>query len=202
MGKRIYIFVNILIILTGIYTLFFSGIDRGPMGAVSLLFLLIPPLAERLFRLKLGYPMKTSILIFCLISFSLGVTLRWFNRFPGYDNFAHGLSGILFTLIGLCFYVRIGGVPDRHHQKLLQISFAIFFSFTIAVIWEVGEFAGFLLTGHDAQHHLDTGVFDTMEDIIACAAGSLAAALDYAIYTRKKKSLFMPIVLASDRENQ
>lgn len=201
MGKHIYTGMNILIVLSGAYTYFLSGIDRYALGVVSLLFLLIPPVAEALFRFKLGYALKTSVLFFCFLGFSLGTALRWFDRYLGFDNFVHALSGILFTLIGLCMYVRVGGVANRNHQKLLQISYAIFFSLAIAVFWEIGEFFGFLLTGHDSQHHLDTGVFDTMEDIIACVIGSLVAAFDYWVYIRKGKSLLMLIVLDFDKAN-
>lgn len=202
MQKRIYVCMNLAIVVTGAYTFFWSGIDRFVLGAVSLLFLLIPPVAERLFRFRLGYPLKTGVLFFSFLGFNLGTALRWFDIYLGFDKFTHGLAGILFTVTGMCMYVRMGGFADRRRQKLLQISFAVFFSMTIAVVWEIGEFAGYLLTGHDSQHHVDTGVFDTMGDIIACAVGSLVAAWDYWVYTQRGKSLFMPMVLAFDRANQ
>lgn len=201
MGKKVYFALAALFILFSGYILIFSGSDRYLLGPVCLLFLLIPPVAERMFRFRLGYPLRIAVLAFCFLGFSLGTALRWFDIYLGFDNMVHALSGILFTMIGLCFYAKASGSGDRLAKKILQISYAFFFSMAVAVVWEIGEFIGFFLTGHDSQHHLDTGVFDTMEDIMSCFLGSLVMALDYYLYTRSRKSPFMRIVLAFDRAN-
>ncbi len=201
MSKILYRGLQWFLALFAAYILFFSGSDRYFLGPVSLLFLLIPRMVERLFRMELGYPLKITVLIFCFLGFHLGTALRWFDRGWGYDNVVHLLSGILFTLIGLCFYARIRGGVNRKEEPLLQITYAFFFSVFVAVLWEIWEFSGFLLFGLDSQHHLDTGVFDTMEDIIACLAGSLVMTVDYVLYLRRDMGLLMGVVERFDAAN-
>lgn len=154
-----------------------------------------------MFGMKLGYPLKITVLVFSFLSFHLGTALRWFDRGWGYDNITHFLSGTLFTLIGLCLFARIRGRVDRREEPLLQLTYAFFFSMFIAVIWEIWEFSGFLLFGMDSQQHLKTGVLDTMEDMIACFFGSLIMVLDYILYVRRDTSLLMPIVEWFDAAN-
>lgn len=172
-----------------------------PLGPVSLLFLLIPAVGERLFRMKLGMPMRLSILLFCLLAFNLGTALRWYHRFPGYDKAVHFLSGILFGQLGLCLYGRIGGDYDRGAKVGLQMAFAVCFAMCVAGIWEIFEYTGFLLTGHDAQNVAATGIHDTMQDMIACLLGSLVLVLGTLRYARRGGSLLMVPVLAFDSAN-
>ena len=44
----------------------------------------------------------------------------------------------------------------------------------VAGLWELGEYAISLLTGRDVQHAIDTGVGDTMQDMLVCMLGTLA----------------------------
>lgn len=175
------------------------------MGPVSLLFLGIPRLGEALLRIKLDYPLRFFIVAFSLLGYNFGTGLRWCDNVPYYDKFLHLLSGVMFTMIGLCLYAKVNrepGVINRSQKRLLQISYGFFFYMFVAVIWEMGEFAGFLLTGHDSQHHLTTGVFDTMGDLIACFLGSLVMALDFWLRTcKKRKTPLMAMVESFDEYN-
>lgn len=166
---------------------------RAMLGVVIPLFLLIPPIAERLLRLKLGYVNKIIVLAFAFLAYNLGTALRFYDRFGMYDNAMHLLSGILFTLFGLCFYARLRKSEiDLRGEWFLQLSYAFCFSMFIAVLWEIYEFLLYVAVGHDAQKHLTTGVFDTMEDIVACALGSLVMAGSYILYAKKGvRLLFM-----------
>lgn len=177
------------------------GGEMALLGPVSLLFLLIPPAGERLFRMKLGMPLRICIVLFCMMGFNLGTALRWYHRFLGFDKVVHFLSGILFAQIGLCLYGRIGGDYDRGTKVLLQMTYAVCFAMCIAAVWEIFEYVGFLLTGHDSQNVATTGIHDTMQDIIACLLGSGVLILGYWRYHRSGKGLLMRPVLAFDRAN-
>lgn len=174
------------------------------LGPVSLLGLLIVPLAERLLRIKLGAPMHAFVLFFVSFSFQLGVVERLYNRVSWFDLAAHFLSGILFTLTGFCLYGKLN--PYHKHRDslpVLQGCFALFFSMFIAAMWEIAEFLTFLAVGHDAQHHLTTGVFDTMEDMLACLIGSAIALIDFLIYIKtKKKGPVTAVLLSFDKANE
>ena len=44
----------------------------------------------------------------------------------------------------------------------------------VAGLWELAEYAINLVTGRDVQHVLDTGVGDTMQDMLVCMIGTIA----------------------------
>lgn len=173
------------------------------LGPVSLLFLLIPKLAENIFHFKLGRPVKSMVILFGVVAFQLGVLLRYYNSINIYDKVIHLLSGVVFTLVGYMLYSKCNKRPHKRSENcLLQTVFALSFSMLIAVLWEIAEFSVFLLIGHDAQHHLDTGVFDTMEDLISCLIGSLIIAADYLFSVKRKTKLPLTrLILSFDRAN-
>lgn len=159
-------------------------------GPLSLLFLLIPSVAGKVFKKDFNFTMRLFILIFSFFAFSLGVGLRWYEKSAVYDKIMHLISGVLFSVIGFYIYAKTSqDKPYNIESKwLLQISYSFFFSMFVAVIWEIFEFMGFVLFAHDAQHHLTTGVFDTMQDIISCFLGSAVFSLAYLLYMKKGMS--------------
>ena len=44
----------------------------------------------------------------------------------------------------------------------------------VAGLWELAEYGINLVTGRDVQHVLDTGVGDTMQDMLVCMIGTIA----------------------------
>lgn len=171
------------------------------MGPVSLLFLLIPPVVERLFRLRLGVPLKICILLMCMMGYSLGTVIRFYDFFPGYDKMLHTFSGVLFSIVGVCLYSRISGDWDRRKSLPIMLAFGFGFSMFVAVLWEIFEYVGFLLTGHDAQNVASTGVGDTMWDLIVCFLGSCLVMLDGWVYARRGRSILMRLVTSFDAAN-
>ena len=199
--------MKVLYVLTAGYTVI-HHIVRGDyllalLGPAALLFLLIPLIVRRLFKIRLPEKLFCFLLFFIFIAFELGVALRLYDAISWLDIVAHLFSGGIITLLGLCFYAVLSKKPCALGQSgtVLPVLFAFCFSQALAVLWEVYEFVGYLLTGHDAQHTLTTGVFDTMEDLICCILGSVLTALLYILSVRRKRALF-PIGLAVEFEEQ
>lgn len=104
--------------------------------------------------------------LFIIYAFSYGCVYGGFtgDGTEWVDKLSHFLSGPLFTIVGMCIYYMFS-TPEKNGIKQkwgIAATYGLFFSAFIAVIWEVCEFLGFLLTGNDAQNTLTTGVFDTM----------------------------------------
>lgn len=150
------------------------------------LFLLIPPL----FRwLKLTPPWRLICFAyaFSIFAFSYGCVWGAFKDAAISDKISHFISGFLFTILGFCLYYMLSG-PRRgglDAQPGLAASYALFFSMFIAVIWECIEFFDFTVLGNDSQHHLTTGVFDTMYDLICCLVASVISAVAFILWRRK-----------------
>lgn len=192
--------VQLLHILVALYITLQGG-EWLPMGLVALLFLLVPYVVQKLFRLKLTYGQQAWILFLCTLSYSLGTVIRFYDMFPGFDKMLHFGSGILFTLLGACLYASLSGDFTLDSRLWLRLLFGLGFSMFIAVFWELLEYGRFLVTGLDAQYVVTTGVGDTMGDMFACLLGSLLLLLDGLWWTRKGWSPLCPSIAAYDRLN-
>lgn len=155
-------------------------------GFAAPLFLLIPLILKKL-TIPFVPSVYSMLFAFCILAYDFGSVLNLFDTVPFLDKISHFLSGLVFTIIGYCLYFKIApSTPQGITGKpFLSSSYALFFSSFVAVIWECFEFFGFLLTGHDSQHTLTTGVFDTMGDLIACLLGSVICIAAFALSVKK-----------------
>ncbi|MDL2214282.1 hypothetical protein LJB76_01825 [Clostridia bacterium OttesenSCG-928-O13] len=162
----------------------------GLLGLASIAFLALFPLLKKVVG---GHPWYLYIetFLFCTLAYDIGCVMRGFDRIPYIDKISHFLSGFLFTTLGFCLFL----LQRRSHASRVGsplftgVSYGVFFSSFVAVFWEICEFVGHLLFGSDFQHHLDTGVFDTMYDLITCFVGSLLCAASILLYLKKKTRL-------------
>ena len=182
---------------TGGYVLLSGGAAaRGVGGLAGTLFVLVFPLLRRIFRLKKAPLLDAVLLVFIFLAFSLGTVLGLYSYIWWYDLAAHGISGFLFTMVGLCLYwmMREDKSAPVGKDALAAAGFAFFFSQFVAGLWEIFEYVGFLLTGHDSQNVAATGVGDTMEDMMICLAGSLimAAAVWLHLKGKHRSLLLLP----------
>lgn len=208
-NRRRYRFAISLFVASCVYIVIYYMIRQSYiqaiLGLVCLLFLLICPLAERLLRVRLDGTIRAFVVLFSLVAFNVGTVMEWYTRFEYYSFLVHAISGILFTLIGFYIYFIATGKKEVDLRKnwFLGLSYAVFFSMTVAVGWEIAEYFVFLTTRRDVQHVLDTGVNDTMLDMIFCAVGSLFMAVNYLIYVFKgKQSFFVQMISGFYNENK
>ena len=145
---------------------------------ISLGALAIPiamALFYRLTGLKVIHQLDFLVLAFTLLAYPLGSCLDFYARFPGYDKLVHMLSGAFVSLLCILLYCVLKPGHRIEKQDLpLAILFTFFGSMAVAGLWELGEYAISLLTGRDVQHAIDTGVGDTMQDMLVCMLGTLA----------------------------
>lgn len=145
---------------------------------ISLGTLAIPlglALLYRLFHLPRIHQLDFLVLAFTLLAYPLGSCLDFYARFPGYDKLVHMLSGAFVSLLCILLYCALKPGHRIEKQDLpLAILFTFFGSMAVAGLWELGEYAISLLTGRDVQHAIDTGVGDTMQDMLVCMLGTLA----------------------------
>lgn len=168
-----------------------KGVGSGLVGLCSLLYLLIFPLCRRLFRVRPGWLLDTVLMVFIFCAFTLGTALAWYSRFAYYDLLMHFLSGVLVAMLGLCAYYWLRE-PDRRltpPNRGMATALSFLFPQFVAIAWEMVEYIGFLLTGHDSQRVAETGVADTMEDMMICMAGALVMAILVWIHLGGKRRI-------------
>lgn len=183
-------------IILGIYNIFFSDSYYILLAFAFCLFPLIPPLLDRLLKIRPVYVIHFTLLLFLILSYGIGMVLNGYHRIPYFDKLMHLLSGIVFTVVGSClFYVFKTELTIEPGDAALNCFFSFDFSLAVAAIWEILEYVIDLILHNDPQNVLTTGVHDTMQDIIACLAGTLVVVLYlYLYYKKNRHSLFSRII--------
>ena len=161
-------------VLAAVYALKRDGYHLG----ISLGALAIPiamALFYRLTGLKVVHQIDFIILAFTLIAYPLGSCLDFYARFPGYDKLMHMLSGAFVSVLCILLYCALKpGHRIGSDDFWLALLFTFFGSMAVAGLWDLAEYGINLVTGRDVQHVLDTGVGDTMQDMLVCMIGTIA----------------------------
>ena len=176
--------ITILVFLAGCIGImiicFAFGYGRRELAWLPPLFLLIPFIIEKIFRLKPYYLLNNILYIFIFFAFAIGTVMEVYKAVPFYDKAVHFASGILFPFIGTYVYElltsRYGkevNPPLDVKGKAVYISFSVFFSLAIGYVWELYEYIFDLITGDDVQWVELTGINDTMQDMLSHFIGTV-----------------------------
>lgn len=137
----------------------------------------LPRILKKLMRLEIPPLMYILYLIFLFCSIYLGEFRNFYELVPYWDDILHALSGIItgfFAFMLTSVFMRKKSNPNTVSPLFIAL-FALTFSVTIGVLWEIYEFTldscfglnmqkyktadGVLLTGTQA-------LTDTMKDLI------------------------------------
>lgn len=140
---------------------------------------------------------------FVLASVVAGEIFNAYEYYWWWDDMLHTVSGMIIGFIGLLMVYFLNA---RYHMTLrptLVAVFAFTFAITIAVLWEVTEFAIDAFFGADMQRwnlpadapligydYQGSGLRDTMSDLIVGGIGSLFASVTaYFAYKHRKRAV-------------
>lgn len=188
--NKIIIFLTILIsILCSLKSIMDFNLYNALIRLSIIPIILIPNIINKLFKIKISEASKMIYVIFIFLAHFLGSIINFYNTVPGYDTFAHILSGILIFFLGIEFLINIKKYDKTNIY--FNVLFIISLSFMIAGIWEIFEFTCDKLFSKDAQHVLTTGVNDTMKDMIVAVLGTSSMAIIYLFEQTNKLKLFI-----------
>lgn len=165
------------------------------LGDITIgLVLLIPRIISKIFKFKITDAMELVYIVFIILAQFLGSVVNLYNNVWWYDLFAHFLSGILTSILALVVMDYLGVYKEKN--KGFNALFIISFTLMVASIWEFIEFGSFIFLKMDVQHHLTTGVFDTMEDMLVAFLGSIIVSISYLIENKVSKNGFLKKVVS------
>lgn len=165
------------------------------LGDVTVPFvLLIPRIMGKIFKIKITSAMELVYVLFIILAQFLGSVVNLYNKVWWYDLFAHFLSGILTSVLSLVV-LNWFGVYNRKN-KWFNFLFIISFTLMIASIWEFMEFGTDTFFGMNVQHSIETGVRDTMEDMLVAFLGSLIVSISYLVENKMAKNGFLKRVVS------
>ena len=156
------------------------------LGDITIpLVLLIPRIIKNLFKIKITDTMELIYVVFIILAQFLGSVVNLYNNDTTwwYDLFAHFLSGVLTSVLALVVLNWFGVYKEKN--KGFNFLFIICFTLMVASIWEFVEFGTDVFLGMNVQHSLETGVKDTMEDMLVAFAGSLIVSVTYLLEGKK-----------------
>lgn len=124
--------------------------------------------------------------LFVFLADFLGCVVNLYNQIWWYDLFIHFLSGI-YTFI-IAFYL-LNKMNIKKNSIWFDLLFGICFVMFIASVWEFFEFGVDYFLGMNLQHQIDSGVVDTMEDMIVAFLGGMVASV--VVLIRKKMEFIL-----------
>ena len=175
--KKINKLLIILISIIALFTVLFE-LDKGPVIVLKdisiVLTLILPYLFEKVFKKNLSEGFKLVWIIFIFMAHYLGVICELYNSWTFFDKIVHTISGILTAYVAMIILD-----DNKVKKKAFNILFIIAFSALCALTWEIFEFVCNILVGGDAQKVVETGVNDTMLDMIVALIGSILFSIWY-----------------------
>ena len=179
MLKKIKNLINaIMMCVTFIMIIYFitNGMYNRLYACIMLYFLIFLPNIFDKTSYKLNSKIKLIYTIYIFLAQFLGSIINLYKIIWWYDLLVHFLSGFLLIILGLTI------IKNTFRNKLNRFIYYIGFVSFVTIIWEVFEFVFDILLKANMQH-METGVFDTMEDMIAALIGGI---LGYILLVKER----------------
>lgn len=172
LNKILLIIMNIGTIIVAILNFTNNNYSRV-MTFVAIFPLLLIPFIINKTKLKLSDKEIFLYYLFILLADFIGCVCNLYNNVSWYDIFVHFLSGMFTFVLATIIYRMI----SNDNNKLLKILFCLGIVALIAIAWEVFEFSIDSLAHTNLQHNQDTGVIDTMQDMIVATLGGIISSI-------------------------
>lgn len=171
---------------------------QAAQSVLSMALCAIMPLLYRVTPLRRVYQIDLMVLIFAFIAHTLGTAAEFYHIFHGYDKVMHTLSGALTMMLALpMFYLLKRPHVVEERDCALAIAFCLAVTLSVGGLWEIAEFWINFFTGIDVQVVAETGVADTMYDMMVCLIGGIAVVPSMAAFYRKGREGFIMRALTS-----
>lgn len=183
-----------------------ATVYNGLLVLAAFLLPAVPQVLYRLCHLRPVYLLEIVFDGFVLAAVSFASLFGGYELIPCWDKILHFLSGFLFAVLGTAVYFakKPGHALDPADAFNASL-YTWMFAMMSAVLWEIWEYI-VSFSGADPQQVAQTGVGDTMGDIIVCTVGGLITAISCWNYLRhigqnRRKGLMMQLFEAYYREN-
>ena len=163
------------------------------LTAVVIALTLVPAFLFRRYRVIVPPEFQLVAALFNFVSLFLGSALDFYYHFWWWDLVLHTASGFLLGIIGfvvLFVLNQTDRLPPGMKPSFIAF-FGVTFAVTLGVAWEIFEFAVDRMWPHLNMQSNETGVADTMIDLIVDAAGAVIVALMGYAYLKTGRYSFI-----------
>lgn len=174
-----------------------NNTDRflGDLSIILVFFL--PRIFKKIFKLKITGVLEMIYIIFIIIAQFFGSIVNLYNTTWWYDLFAHFLSGVLTGVLALIILKWFNMYKEKN--KLFNVLYIISFVLMIAGLWEFLEYGADTFLGLNVQHSIETGVRDTMEDMLIAFLGSIIVGVFYLVESKSQKKGFLKKIVSDKK---
>lgn len=162
------------------------------LTAIVVLLTLAPAILWRRYRILIPPEFQLVATVFVFLSIFLG-SVRGYYDYWWWDVVLHTSSGFLLGIVGfLSVFLlnRTDRIP-REMRPIFVCFFAVTFAVFLGVVWEIFEFACDVAWPSMDMQSADSGVRDTMSDLIVDTLGAvIVAAMGWA-YLRSGRFSFL-----------
>lgn len=134
--------------VTCVWALIKGNTDSAFMALLSVLYVFIPNIAEKLFKFRIQNSLYVFILIYTICPL-LGYAYNFYHIVHWWDDILHGFAGIIFAMLGA--YLPYVLCKKKGCTVALCAFCAFFFSVAISGLWELWEFTSDSLFHTDMQ---------------------------------------------------
>lgn len=163
------------------------------LTATVVVLTLVPGFVWRRFRVNVPPEFQLIAAAFVFLSLFLGSATDFYYRFWWWDVVLHTGSGFLLGIVGIIVLFLLNKTDrlPRDMRPAFLCFFAVTFAVTCGVLWEIFEFVcDRLMPGVNMQSE-ETGVSDTMHDLIVDTIGAVIVALMGWAYFRTGRYSFI-----------
>lgn len=191
LNKIITNIVRILIVLIAIFLISQKEFKNLGILAITILLTFYDKIVEKVLKIKLEDKLKISLIIFIFAAQCLGTVLGFYGRFLWWDTMLHTISGVIFFFVGEAIIKQMSNEKGKGElNNIIIIAFAVCFSLSTGVIWEIFEFFVDSLLGQNMQVAKgligQEAVMDTMIDLISVTVGTIFISIVKILKNRKK----------------
>ncbi len=122
--------------------------DKAFMSLVSILYVFIPTIAQKLFKFRIQWTLYIFIMFYTVCPL-LGYSYDLYYRLHWWDDILHAFAGMVFAMLG-AYLPKVLSKDEEPSLALCAFS-AFFFSVAIAGLWELVEFSMDTFFGTDMQ---------------------------------------------------
>lgn len=158
--------------------------------------LFAPILFRKKMQMEIPVEFHLMTVIFIFASFYLGEVQDFYIRFWWWDIALHTTAGLLMGIFGflLVYVLNESNRVELHMTSGFIAFFAFVFAVAIGAIWEIFEFGIDQMLGTTMQKPMlgdDSGLTDTMWDMIVNALGAALISITGWWYLKRKKRFFV-----------
>lgn len=149
--------------------------------------IMVPFILDKIKVYKMDEFLTFFYYLFILLALVMGSVLKFYYRIWWFDLFTHFISGIATSIVAFILLEKNKLINKKY--KWFGFIFIILFTISVAAVWEYFEFFCDKLFKSDSQWVFETGVDDTMTDMLIATLAGIGSSIYYIYYLNKKDKI-------------